>query len=236
MMINIDSNNLSYIDWAIGLFGIIITTIIAYHIHALSKKVSFRARLKHQKIIKNYISELKTEIHYKGRNCKVIIIDIDVYDKYYPQNFNKFNRHSHVAGELKDATFDGIEIIDGIMGVSNNDNESLFHIEQNQPKQKAVSVGVIPYDWIIDINLDGDGINSSAIIYCRFRNKTAWRFRKDLKINSKTGEFYEPKIWHLSREWSPYKIHRYYLLNLNYNKDRNYYWEQYMYPIKISKR
>ena len=26
------------------------------------------------------------------------------------------------------------------------------------------------------------------------------------------------------------------LLNLNYNKDRNYYWEQYMYPIKISKR
>lgn len=72
-MINIDSNNLSYIDWAIGLFGIIITTIIAYHIHALSKKVSFRDRLKHQKIIKNYISELKTEIHYKGRNCKVII-------------------------------------------------------------------------------------------------------------------------------------------------------------------
>ena len=59
------------------------------------------------------------------------------------------------------------------MGVSNNDNESLFHIEQNQPKQKAVSVGVIPYDWIIDINLDGDGINSSAIIYCRFRNNTS---------------------------------------------------------------
>ena len=39
------------------------------------------------------------------------------------------------------------------MGVSNNDNESLFHIEQNQPKQKAVSVGVIPYDWIIDIKI-----------------------------------------------------------------------------------
>lgn len=51
------------------------------------KRFHLETGLNTKKLSKIYISELKTEIHYKGRNCKVIIIDIDVYDKYYPQNF-----------------------------------------------------------------------------------------------------------------------------------------------------
>lgn len=50
---------------ALSIFSIIISTFIAYHIFFLSKRLSMRDKLAHQKIINEYISRLKSEIYSK---------------------------------------------------------------------------------------------------------------------------------------------------------------------------
>ena len=59
---------------------------------------------------------------------------------------------------------------------------------------KAIKVGIIPYDWVIDINLKGDDTNGSALIYCYFRKKSNWKFERRVKLN-KEGNMYRTK-WH----------------------------------------
>lgn len=88
---------------ALSIFSIIISTFIAYHIFFLSKRLSMRDKLAHQKIINEYISRLKSEIYSKKRCSRVYLVDADVYEKYYPNNDNKFGRYSHIKGEIKDA-------------------------------------------------------------------------------------------------------------------------------------
>lgn len=51
---------------ALSIFSIIISTFIAYHIFFLSKRLSMRDKLAHQKIINEYISRLKSEIYSKN--------------------------------------------------------------------------------------------------------------------------------------------------------------------------
>lgn len=99
-------------------------------------------------------------------------------------------------------------------------------------KMKAIKVGIIPYDWVIDINLKGDDTNGSALIYCYFRKKSNWKFERRVKLN-KEGNMYRTKLCLLSREWLPFKTYEYYLLNPNFQENINYPWEIYLYPIKV---
>ncbi len=221
---------------ALSIFSIIISTFIAYHIFFLSKRLSMRDKLAHQKIINEYISRLKSEIYSKKRCSRVYLVDADVYEKYYPNNDNKFGRYSHIRGEIKDAFFNGIEIITETINVV-QDTEGKYIRCSNEKltennKMKAIKVGIIPYDWVIDINLKGDDTNGSALIYCYFRKKSNWKFERRVKLN-KEGNMYRTKLCLLSREWLPFKTYEYYLLNPNFQENINYPWEIYLYPIKV---
>ena len=221
---------------AFTILSIFISAFIAYHIFFLSKRLSMGDKLAHQKLINEYISRLKSEIYGKKRRNRVYLIDADVYEKYYPNNDNKFGRYSHIKGEIKDTSFNGIEIITEIIAVTQDtegkyircSNEELT--ENNQ--MKAVKVGIIPYDWVIDINFKGDDTNSSALIYCHFKKKSTWKFKRRVK-HDKEGNMYHTKLCHLSREWLPFKTYGYYLLNPNYQKNINQPWEIYLCPINV---
>ena len=151
-------------------------------------------------------------------------------------NDNKFGRYSHIKGEIKDAFFNGIEIITETINVV-QDTEGKYIRCSNEKltennKMKAIKVGIIPYDWVIDINLKGDDTNGSALIYCYFRKKSNWKFERRVKLN-KEGNMYRTKLCLLSREWLPFKTYEYYLLNPNFQENINYPWEIYLYPIKV---
>ncbi len=63
---------------ALSIFSIIISTFIAYHIFFLSKRLSMRDKLAHQKIINEYISRLKSEIYSKKRCSRVYLVDMRI--------------------------------------------------------------------------------------------------------------------------------------------------------------
>lgn len=90
----------------------------------------------------------------------------------------------------------------------------------------AYRVGVIPYEWIIDIKLDGDGANNSPLIFCKFKSK--WRANKNHPIT-----IAGIKIPRMCKEWFPFVKYRYYRKNPNYDSLKNYYWEQYSESIKL---
>lgn len=218
----------------VAIISIFISGFISYHVLKLSKSLSFSDKRKFEKAIKNYVDELNSEIHYKKRrNAKTIIIDVDMYDKYYPENWNKFGRHSHFAGEIKGYGFKGVEIIVALVGVKKLNGRD-YEIDNESHTDKAVKVGIIPYEWIEYMDLNGDAFNTSPLIYCKFRNKSKWQFKKDFLPDSDDVRRIN-KRWHLTREWSPLKYTTYYLLNPQYNKEQDHYWDAYRGEINIVK-
>lgn len=214
----------------IAVVGILISSLISYHVLKLSQRLSFSEKRKNETAIRQFVDELNSEIHYKKhRNAKIIIIDVDMYDKYYPENWNRFGRHSHFAGEIKGYGFKGVEIIDNIVGVKPLKGWD-YKIDNESYTGKAARVGIIPYEWIEYIDLKGDAFNTSALIYCKFRNKSKWQFKRDF-LPDADGRL--NRKWHLTRRWSPFKYTTYYLLNPRYDDKRDHYWDAYLDEINV---
>lgn len=63
--------------------------------------------------------------------------------------------------------------------------------------------------------MEGDSANSSALIYCYFKN---YKGQKDEAI-----------------KFTPFKSYEYYIFNENYDKDKNYPWEVFGVRIELDK-
>ncbi|MCK4635348.1 MAG: hypothetical protein KAT32_00640 [Candidatus Moranbacteria bacterium] len=83
------------------------------------------------------------------------------------------------------------------------DGRLSFNSEKNYKKVFiAFPVGVVPYEWIEYINLEGDGVELRSLFYCYFKGRRYWK--KTLKRFLPFGY--------------PYKKIVYYKKNDNYKK------------------
>lgn len=195
---------MEFLSIIISLIGIAISSFIAYHIYYLSKRMTFKDRWQHRKNVEAKVKQLQSEIWYKNRRNKIYLVDINTYE-YYP-GATPNGRLSHISGGLKECYLGGVII---------ERHEQILLKDGNGNTQKAVKFGIIPYDWIVDIDMDGDSTNSSALIYCYFKNNKG---QKDE-----------------ATKYTPFKFYEYYLLNEDYKKDNNYPWEIFGIQIDLDR-
>jgi len=171
-------------SWVSENYGLIISLVIqvfiAYHVFFLSKRLSNRARLEHKEKIKLKVEELLSEIHRKKLNSEVYLVNVNRYFKDYPSNKEKiFEGYSHIRAEIKSTRFDGVQFFCGIKEVYRKPNGTLTfnHGAETSAieKLKVFEVGVVPYEWIEYVDLEGDEYAYVPLFYCHYKGKVYWK-------------------------------------------------------------
>lgn len=152
------------INWllenSIGILGIIVGGFIAYHVYFLSKKIDLRDKLVHRSAVRKQVYDLLYKIS-KGSRRKVELVNLKKYEKHYPDN-NNLNRdgYTYLGAELKALRFDGIEFFcDMPRDAYKQSNGSLSFEKETEGQKEALKVlpvGIIPYEWIEYIDVEGD--------------------------------------------------------------------------------
>lgn len=193
----------------------IITLVVTIRI---AKIIPERDRLIHRKHIRDIVTKIAAEMK-SGRNHMCKIIDIDRFENLYPDNFNSRNRQSHFKAELDCTDIHGVAFTNGILGVKEGKGGRLTVTKGDDETHRVARSGLIPYDWIIDIDESGDEIDTSAIFYCKFK-KRKWRWgiycvqQPDGSLKDKYGLYHDRQ---------PFRSYNYYLI-----KDSNTSYHQYV--------
>lgn len=204
------------------ILSLLIQSFIAYHIFFLSKRLSTRARLEHKEKLKKVAEEILSEIHSKGLNSKVYLVNTRRYFKDYPSFEEKrFAGYSKIRAEIKATRFDGIEFFAEMPKevYKRKDGKLSFKGEKKNKLFNVYPVGVVPYEWIEYIDPVGDEYGYYPLIYCDFKGRTHWEFWKRLLFFG-----------------YPYRNMLYYRLSDVYEKKNDPYDMKYMYVAdKIEK-
>ena len=176
------------IENSIGILGIIIGSVIAYHIYFLSKQ----SKLEHTERIKQKAEELKL-----GR--EVYLVNVKRYFKDYPSNKERmFSGYSHIKAEMKTTRFDGIEFFCGIKEIYRKPDGCLTLNSKSEKtakeKIKVFEVGVVPYEWIEYVDLRGDEHGFVPLFFCHFKGKRYWKI--SLKRHLPFGYPYKEIIYY----------------------------------------
>lgn len=163
--------------WVVSLF---IQGFIAYHVFFLSKKLSNRAKLEHKDRIKQKTEDLLSKIRRDGLRSKVYLVNINRYFKDYPSNEErKFDGYSHIRAEIKATRFDGIEFTCGISQVYRKEDGSLTFNDKYKDSAsetfKVLDVGIVPYEWIEYVDLEGDEYAYVPLFFTRFKGRIYWK-------------------------------------------------------------
>ena len=193
----------------------IITLVVTIRI---AKIIPERDRLIHRKHIRDIVIKIADEMK-SGRNHMCKIIDIDRFENLYPDNFYSRNRQSHFKAELDGTDIHGVAFTNGILGVKEGKGGRLTVTKGDDETHRVARSGLIPYDWIIDIDESGDEIDTGAIFYCKFK-KRKWRWgiycvqQPDGSLKDKYGLYHDRQ---------PFRSYKYYLI-----KDSNTSYHQYL--------
>lgn len=158
--------------------SLLIQGFIAYHVYWLTQRLTSKAKLEHKEEIKKRAEELLSKIRNQRLNHKVYLVNIDRYFRDYPSNKEKrFEGYSHIAAEIKAVRFDGIEFFAEMpVEVYKTTKGTLTFKGKGKSVFNAYPVGIVPYEWIDYVDLDGDEYDFVPLFYCRFKGMTSWRF------------------------------------------------------------
>ena len=166
------------IENIIEITGIIVGVFIAYHIFFLSKRLSNKAKLEHKEKIKQIADKLLLRMEQKRLRRKVYLVNINRYFKDYPSNDEKvFGGYSHIRADIKTTRFDGIEFFAEMpVDVFRKQNGKLSFKGSVEEKVFTVyPIGLVPYEWIEYIDIDGDEYSYLPLIYCKFKSRIYWK-------------------------------------------------------------
>lgn len=171
----------SLINWLIEnyqwILGLLVQIFIACLVLLLSIKLSSKAKLKHKAKIKKKAEELLSNIQKENLNRKVYLININRYYKDYPSNKEKLlSGYSLISAEIKSTKFDGVEFFDSLLEVYRKSNGKLsFKGDKDEYVFNVYRVGIIPYEWIEYMDLQGDEYSYRPSFYCHFKGKRYWQ-------------------------------------------------------------
>lgn len=162
----------------IGITQLILGIFVAYHVFFLSKKISSKARLDHKESIKKKADVHIADIQKRGLNNEIYLVNINRYFKDYPSNIEKnIDGYTHIRAEIKATRFDGIEFFTGVVELyrSGSGKYSLKEEDGERCSFNAFVVGLVPYEWIEHIDLEGDEYAYVPLFYCHFNGHIYWR-------------------------------------------------------------
>jgi hypothetical protein len=163
----------------VWLISLVIQAIIAYHVFFLSKRLSSRARLGHKDQIKKKAEELLSKVNRRMSDSEVYLVNLNRYFKDYPSNEkSNFRGYSHIRAEIKATRFDGIEFFAAppVQIYEKPSGELSLKGEIGEKAFIAFPVGIVPYDWIEHMDLEGDECGGAPLFYCHFKGKMFWKF------------------------------------------------------------
>lgn len=170
-----DLSVISSVFTVLGAVASVLAVIVAI---IISRRIPDKDILSHRQRIRTMMRKLREEMISGNRNYMLRIIDIDRFDKYYPEVFARKPVQSYLKGELDKIDIKGVWIINGIVGVKLMSDRKSYCISNDDDCVKAIRIGLIPYSWIIDVDFEGDECESSAILYCKFRKRYPIALRK----------------------------------------------------------
>jgi hypothetical protein len=187
----------------IGVLVAIITLIVTIRI---ARIIPERDKLSHRKHVREVVSRLSGEMR-SGRNHMCKIIDIDRFETLYPVNFNSRNRQSYFKAELDGTDIHGVAFNDKILCVIAGKDGAFSVTKGDDYTHKVVRSGLIPYDWIIDIDESGDEIDTGAVFYCKFKKrKTCYGH---YCVSGHNGSLIDKRGFYRDRR--PFRSYAYYL-------------------------
>lgn len=158
--------------------SLIVTIFIGYHIHSLTKKLSFKETLKKRE---NFQEQLKKLV-----NQRIRLVNIKRYHKDYPHGESKlFKGEVDRSSQLKNYYFDGIEVFEQITTVYKLGNGNYTFNEKkalNKNYFNCYVVGFIPYEWIDYIDEEGDEFEYRPQIFCHYKGWSSFKALIKLKI------------------------------------------------------
>lgn len=158
--------------------SLLIQIVIAYHVYFLSIRLSNKDKLLHKEEVLRKCDILFKEINTYGKSIEVFLVNIKRYYKDYPSNERNVYGDTYIKTELKSAKFDGLEFFDGNpFDVFQKEDGSFSKKGINNHKPfKAFPVGLLPYEWIEHIELDGDEYSGVPLIFCHYKGKGNWKY------------------------------------------------------------
>lgn len=165
------------------LIGTAIGVVIAYHVYFLSRKLTNKDRLEHKEKIKLKADEIISEIVKEDLRRKVLLVNVNRYFKDYPSNVEKISGYSTISGEIKTTRYDGVEFFCSCPKAvyRKKDGTLSFKEEAGNTKEMVVfPVGIVPYDWIVHVDPEGDEFDYYPIFFTHFRGPVYWSWWRKL--------------------------------------------------------
>jgi len=168
------------LDNLIGIIGIIVGSIIAYHVYFLSKTLDLKDKLSHKDNVRKIVEPILQKIN-NGISSKCELINIEKYLTHYPNlKSEDKNGYTNFGGELKALRFDGVEFFCGVKELyKTKDGKFTLHKDGNTKQESNVfEVGVIPYEWIEYVDPGGDEFSYRPQFFAKFKglHKTPYRY------------------------------------------------------------
>ncbi len=156
----------------VGILGILIGGVIAYHVFFLSRILSFKSRLAHKENIRKRVEPLLGFIA-TGTARRVDLINVKKYLTHYP-HCNEKNRDGYTSlrAEIKSLRFDGVEFFESVQEIYRKEDGTLTlkaGPERIQENYNVLIAGLIPYEWIEYVDREGDEYGGYPLFFTQFK-------------------------------------------------------------------
>lgn len=196
------------LDNLIGIIGILTAGFIAYHVYFLSERIKLRDKLSNRDRLKKDIDKLisrNTDEHTQ----EVELINVKKYEKFYPDN-NDENKdgYTYLKAAVKNVCYDGVEFFTGLPIEAYKNSNGDLSLEQKTKEQKEVlllhPVGLIPYEWIEYIDMQGDEYSWRPQFFVKFKGvkKFPYKYVRYYKKSETYCKGSDPVDW----QWAEVNI------------------------------
>lgn len=192
------ASSVEWLNFSATCLAIFVGGFIAYHIYFLQRRLSFRAKMDRRAEVQRKIDLLLSNIR-SGGSSKVELLNVRRYPTDYPHDNSMTKRgYTYFAGELKGYGFEGVEIIhENRQGYQRKDGMLTFN-KTKKPVNHAILVsGVIPYEWIEYVDVNGDDTSGRPQLYTHFKGPKHEPFYKEYfyVVNEDYDKTREPLAW-----------------------------------------
>ncbi len=191
----------------IAVISLLVAIITLFVTIRIANVIPERDKLEHRRQIREVVSRLERQMK-DGRNHICKLVDLDRFEKLYPHNFNSRNRQSHFKAELDGTDIHGVVFVDKIVGL-NKSSDGFYTATRLENEFKAARCGLIPYEWIVDIDMDGDELDICPILYCNFKKRKI--VLGHYCVEGKDGTLVDKYCFYQER--IPFSSYDYYLLD-----------------------
>lgn len=157
---------------AVSALSLLVGTAITVIVYRLGRRLDFRTRMHTWDELHGVIRGFAAEMHDKGLNTDVLLLNADRYEKDYDGS-NRFTRHGFVqlGSEYIDVRHNGLLLLAGVVPTWLGPTGRRVLRETDQPAGNVLKVGLVPFEWVEHIAPRGNEYKNAPLVYVHFRGR-----------------------------------------------------------------